>query len=44
LGVATLQILGRGSWGTAGGGRGRAWTGRELLLYLIVYRNYVRKW
>jgi len=29
------------------GGRGVAegsWTGRETLLYLIMYRKYVRKW
>ena len=22
----------------------RSWTGRETLLYLIMYRKYVRKW
>src|SRR6218665_1858251 len=32
-----------GSCGVAGGSLG-LWTGRELLLYLIVYREYVRKW
>ena len=26
--------------GVAGG----SWTGREILLYLIMYRKYVRKW
>src|SRR6218665_3435509 len=37
----------RGSWGgrmgVAGGVVG-AWTGRKILLYLIMYRKYVRKW
>jgi len=32
-GVATPQILGRGSW-----------TGHDILLYPIMYRKYVRKW
>jgi len=32
-GVATSRILGRGLW-----------TGREILLYLIMFRKYVRKW
>src|SRR6218665_520754 len=26
------------------GGSLESWTGREILLYLIMYRNYVRKW
>src|SRR6218665_2187204 len=26
------------------GGRRRSWTGHEILLYLIMYRKYVRKW
>ena len=34
------QILGRGSQG----GSLESWTGREILLYLIMYRKYVRKW
>jgi len=42
LGVTTLQILGRGRGGFAGGREG-SWTGREILLYLIMYRKYVRK-
>jgi len=24
--------------------QGGSWTGREILLYLIMYRKYVRKW
>jgi len=28
------------SWGVAWG----SWTGRETLLYIIIYRKYVRKW
>ena len=32
-GVRDPQIFGRGSW-----------TGREILLYLIMHRKYVRKW
>src|SRR6218665_2473277 len=38
-------------WGVAGrvagrgaGGSLESWTGREILLYLIMYRKYVRKW
>src|SRR6218665_3427587 len=39
------QILGRGSQGgTQGGGSLESWMGREILLYLIMYRKYVRKW
>ena len=39
------QILGRGSWGSQGGSyKGGSYTGREILLYLIMYRKYVRKW
>src|SRR6218665_3250513 len=42
----------RQSWGFgiatpifwAGRGCGGSWTGREILLYLIMYRNYVRQW
>ena len=33
LGVATPRYLAGGSW-----------TGREILLCLIMYRKYVRKW
>src|SRR6218665_336611 len=36
------QILGRESWGSRGG-RWGSWTGREILLYLIMYRKYLRK-
>jgi len=35
------QILGRG-WGR--GGSWGSWTGRKILLYLIMYRKCVRKW
>src|SRR6218665_3785482 len=41
------HILGRGSCvGRREGRRGSlgSWTGREILLYLIMYRKYVRKW
>jgi len=34
------QILGRRVEGGAGG----SWTGREILLYLIMYRKYAWKW
>ena len=34
------HILGKGSWEVSGG----SWTGREILLYLFMYRKYVRKW
>src|SRR6218665_3640288 len=34
------QILGR----VVAGGSLESWTGREILLYLIMYRKYVRKW
>jgi len=37
------QILGWVSSEARGGSLG-LWTGGETLLYLIVYRNYVRKW
>src|SRR6218665_506276 len=37
-------ILGRGSHGGLQGGSLESWTGREILLYLIMYRKYVRKW
>src|SRR6218665_736199 len=30
--------------GGRGGGAGGSWTGREILLYVIMYRKYVRKW
>ena len=36
LGVVTPRFLAEGSWGRKGG--------REILLYLIMYRKYVRKW
>src|SRR6218665_3739031 len=45
--VATPQSLGRGVVGVAGWfARGvvGSWTGRKILLYLIMYRKYVRKW
>src|SRR6218665_4191946 len=41
------HILGRGSCGDRREGRRGSlglWTGREILLYLIMYRKYVRKW
>ena len=48
LGVATPQILGRGVVGGSQGGRrgvaGGSWTGRKILLYVMMYRKYVRKW
>src|SRR6218665_2916466 len=34
-----LQILGRGSLGGSQGGSLESWTGREILLYLIMYRK-----
>ena len=40
-GVATPQNLGRG---VVGGVAGGSWTGRKILLYLIMHRKYVRKW
>ena len=44
-GSRPLQILGRRVVGVAGY-LGVSWTGREILLYLIIYRKYmyVRKW
>src|SRR6218665_1335578 len=33
-----------GVGGRASGGSLGSWTGREILLYLIMYRKYVRKW
>src|SRR6218665_3227485 len=44
LRVATPRILGRGVAGRLAGGALESWTGREVLLYLIMYRKYVRKW
>src|SRR6218665_1763149 len=40
------QISGRGVAGRFAGGSLESWTGREILLYLIMYRyrKYVRKW
>src|SRR6218665_1788806 len=38
------QILYRGVAGRVAGGSLESWTGREILLYLIMYRKYVRKW
>src|SRR6218665_3016752 len=38
------QILGRGVAGRVAGGSLESWTGREILLNLIMYRKYVRKW
>src|SRR6218665_2773423 len=38
------QILGRGVAGRVAGGSLESWTGREILLYLIMYRKYVRRW
>src|SRR6218665_3031507 len=41
-------ILGRGGRvavaGRVAGGSLGSWTSREILLYLIMYRKYVRKW
>src|SRR6218665_2225055 len=37
-------VLGRGSQEGLQGGSLESWTGREILLYLIMYRKYVRKW
>src|SRR6218665_3860273 len=42
FGGSRPQNLGRGSWWSQGGRRG-SWTGRGILLYLIMYRRYVRK-
>src|SRR6218665_145310 len=38
------QILCRVVAGRVAGGSLESWTGREMLLYLIMYRKYVRKW
>jgi len=38
------QILGREVVGWSQGGHRGSWTGREKLLYLIMYRKNVRKW
>src|SRR6218665_2612721 len=38
------QILGRWVAGRVAGVSLESWTGREMLLYLIMYRKYVRKW
>src|SRR6218665_2303640 len=38
------QILGRGVTGWAAEGSLESWAGREILLYLIMYRKYARKW
>src|SRR6218665_490513 len=44
------QGVAGGLQGVAGGSQGgrraswRSWMGREILLYLIMYRNYVQKW
>jgi len=35
-------LAGRGG-GSQGGGRWGSWTGCEVILYLIMYRNYVQK-
>jgi len=45
LGVATPRFLAGGSLGVAGGSQGGSgwWTGRKILLYLNMYRKYVRK-
>jgi len=44
-GVATLQMLGRGLvGGRRGGRRGGSWTGRKILLYLIMYRKVGDFW
>ena len=42
LGVATPRLCAGGRGIT--GGRGLLWKGREILLYLIMCRKYVRKW
>src|SRR6218665_2724707 len=38
------QIFGRVVAGRVAGGSLESWTGREILLYLIMYTKYVRKW
>src|SRR6218665_1849432 len=38
------QNLGRGVAGRVAGGSLESLTGREILLYLFMYRKYVRKW
>jgi len=43
VGVATPQILGRGVVGGGKEGRRGLWTGRKILLYLNMYRKFVRK-
>jgi len=40
LEVATPTDFGQGVVVVAGG----SWTGREILLYLIMYRKYNREW
>src|SRR6218665_1771052 len=42
-GVAISQNLGTGVVGNRRDGGG-SWMGRKILLYLIMYRKYVRKW
>jgi len=45
LGFATPRFMAGGREGVAGvyqGGRGGSWTGREILLYPIIYRKYLR--
>src|SRR6218665_2459076 len=42
-GVATPRFWAGGSWGSSGVAGG-LWTSRKILLYLIMYRKYVRKW
>src|SRR6218665_2196392 len=44
-GVATPKILGWGVMGRSQGGVAEgSWTGRKILLYLIMYTKYVQKW
>src|SRR6218665_2264454 len=38
------EFVGGGVGGRVAGGSLESWTGREILLYLIMYRKYVRKW
>jgi len=38
------QIFGTGVVDGSQGNRGESWTGREILLYLMMYRKYVLKW
>src|SRR6218665_2355570 len=45
-GSRSLRFWAGGCGGSRGGARGTegSWTGRKILLYVIMYRKYVRKW